>query len=305
MTTFVIRRILWIIPVLFAVSIITFLVMHAAPGGPWDRERKIPDAVRLNIERKYGLDKPLWRQYVDYMAGAIHGDLGPSFRDPSRSIDEKIRAGLPATFQLGMMALVFAIVVGVSLGVIAALRQNSWIDYLSMFFAMFGYSIPNFVLAVILVVVFTASLHWLPSSGWGSWQKWLMPALALGVGPAAILARYTRSSMLDVIRQDYVRTAEAKGLKKRGIVSRHMLKNAILPVVTILGPITANLVTGSFVIERMFRIPGIGQYFVAGTMERDYPMIMGTTLFYAGVVAVMNLLVDMLYLVVDPRIRYN
>lgn len=293
------------IPVLIAVSIITFTLMHLTPGGPFDRERKIPDAVKANIERKYGLDKPFAIQYLDYMAGAVQGDLGPSFRDPRRTVTEIILTGLPVTAQLGLQAVLLGVLVGIPIGTFAALKQNSVADYLGMGFSVLGYSVPNFVLAIVLILVFAVVLHWLPASGWGTSYHWVLPTLALAAGPAAVLARYTRASILDVIRQDYIRTARAKGVVERLVVVRHMLPNAMIPVVTILGPLAAALITGSFIVETMFYLPGIGRLFVGAVGERDYPLIMGTTLFYALVVAVMNLLVDVLYVLIDPRIQFT
>lgn len=292
------------IPVLLAVSAITFTIMHLTPGGPFDRERKIPDTVRANIERKYGLDKPFLVQYADYMIGAVQGDLGPSYRDSRRTVTEILLAGLPITAQLGLQAVALGVLIGVPLGTIAALKQNTWVDYLGVGFSVAGYSVPNFVLAVFFILLFTVTLHWVPASGWGTPQHWILPTIALATGPAAVLARYTRSSILDVVRQDYIRTARAKGVVERLVVIRHMLPNALIPVVTILGPLTAALITGSFIIETVFYVPGIGRMFVGGVAERDYPVIMGTTLFYALIVAVMNLLVDVLYVLIDPRIQF-
>lgn len=303
MTRYVIQRVLWMVPVLFFVSLITFTAMHLTPGGPFDQDRKIPDGVRANMERKFGLDKPVWQQYVDYMGGVLHGDLGPSFRDPSKSITEIILAGLPVTMHLGIMAVVLGTVIGIPLGVLAALRHNTWSDYGAIFFSVIGYSIPSFVLAIVLIMVFTVWLKWLPSGNWGTPDRWIMPTITLSFAPAALIARYTRASMLDVVRQDYVQTARTKGLAERVVIMRHMLRNALLPVVTILGPLVAVLITGSFVVETMFYIPGIGRMFVLGVAERDYPMIMGATIFYGAVVAVMNLVVDMAYVFLDPRIR--
>ena len=262
MTRYLIQRVLWIIPVLFFVSLMTFTIMHLTPGGPFDQERKIPEAVRANIERKYGLDKPLWQQYVDYMSGVLRGDLGPSFRDPSKSVTEIILSGVPVTAQLGITALALGLLIGIPLGTLAALRQNTWADYGATFFSIIGYSVPNFVLAVVLILIFTVWLKWLPSGNWGTPERWIMPTIALTFAPAALIARYTRTSVLEVIRQDYVRTARTKGLAERVVIMRHVLRNALLPVATILGPLAALLVTGSFIVETMFYIPGIGRLFV-------------------------------------------
>lgn len=293
------------IPVLFFVSLITFTIMHLTPGGPFDRERRIPDSVRANIERKYGLDQPFIVQYLSYIGGAVQGDLGPSFRDPRRSISEILAGGFPVTVQLGLQALVLGVIVGIPIGIIAALKQNTWVDYLGVGFSVGGYSVPSFVLAILLILVFSVTLHLLPTNGWNGPINWIMPTVALATGPAAILARYTRSSILDVVRQDYVRTARAKGIVERLVVVRHMLPNALIPVVTVIGPLAAALVTGSFIIETVFQVPGIGRLFVSGVSERDYPMIMGTTLVYAVIVAVFNLVVDVVYVLIDPRIQFS
>jgi oligopeptide transport system permease protein len=283
----------------------TFLLMHIAPGGPWDREKKMSDAAIQQLNRAYNLDKPLQEQYVLYMWNAAHGDLGPSMRFLDRNVSDIISEGLPVTAHLGLMALALALVVGVPLGVFAAIKQNTLTDYLCMFFSVVGVSVPSFILGILLMVVFAGSLHWLPTSGWKDWHAWIMPTIALAAFPAAQIARYTRASMLDVTRQDYVRTARAKGLAEQSVVIGHMMKNALIPVVTILGPITAVLVTGSFIIEYLFSIPGIGRLYVQAIFQRDYSMIMGTTIFYAVVVAFSNLIVDLLYGFIDPRIRYR
>lgn len=303
LTGFIIRRLLWIIPVLIVVSAITFLLMHLTPGGPWDREKALPKATVEALNRAYHLDWPLWRQYVTYLWNALHADLGPSFKYIGRNVTEIIGQGLPVTAQLGLMALVLALLAGIPLGIIAAIRQNTLSDYLCMFFSIVGISVPSFILGIFLIVVFASTLHWVPTTGWKDWHYWILPTVALATYPAAQIARFTRASMLEVIRQDYVRTARAKGLAEQVVITRHMIKNALIPVVTVLGPITAFLVTGSFVIEYLFSIPGTGRLFVQAIGQRDYAMIMGTTLFYALVVAFTNILVDVLYSFIDPRIR--
>jgi oligopeptide transport system permease protein len=305
MTTFIIRRALWIIPVLFVVSVITFSAMHLTPGGPWDREKQMPQAAVQALNRAYNLDKPLHEQYLLYMWKASHGDLGPSFKYIGRNVSDIIREGLPVTAHLGLMALGLALAFGLPLGIIAAIRQNTMSDYLAMFFSIIGISVPSFILGILLMVFFATTLHWLPTGGWKDWHNWILPTIALGAYPAAQIARYTRASMLEVIRQDYVRTARAKGLAEQAVITTHMLKNALIPVVTVLGPITAWLVTGSFIIEHLFSVPGVGRLYVNGIFQRDYSMIMGTTLFYASVVAFMNLVVDVLYGFIDPRIRFR
>ncbi|HEX6513849.1 MAG TPA: ABC transporter permease [Chloroflexota bacterium] len=281
----------------------TFVLMHVVPGGPWDREKPLSPQAVANLNAKYHLDLPPAEQFLLYLWNALRGDFGPSYTHPDQSVSEIIKAGLGITFQLGVFAFVFALLLGLPLGTIAALRHNRPGDYASMLVAVLGYSVPNFVLATFGIVLFAAVWHLLPTGGWQSWKAWILPAVALGLGPAAAVARYTRSSMLDVVRQDYVRTARAKGIRELLLVRRHEIKNALLPVVTVLGPTIAYLVTGSFVVEEIFHIPGVGRNFVDSVLSRDYPMIMASVLLYAAAVAIANLLVDLSYAVLDPRVR--
>ncbi len=305
MQQYIIRRVLWIIPVLLFISLITFALMHSVPGGPWDREKRLAPTVVENLNKRYGLDKPLPQQYVDFVGNALHGDLGVSFSYQDRKVTDVILEGLPVTTTLAVSALLVAILIGIPLGIAAALKQNSWADYTCLFFATLGASVPNFVMAMILIIVFAVGLHWLPTNGWGTWQKAIMPAFALGLYHAALLARITRASMIEAIRQDFVRTARAKGIVERIILFRHIVKNAMIPVVTILGPVAAGLIAGSFIIESIFAVPGVGKFFIQGIFARDYGLMMGTTLFYAVVIAFANLAVDILYGFIDPRIRYQ
>ena len=305
MAVYLLQRILWIIPVLLAVAIVTFVLMHQVPGGPWDQAKRLPPEARANVDRAYGLDQPLWEQFGRYMLGLAKGDLGTSFRDRNRPVADVLTDGIRVSASLGLLALALSVGAGVGLGVTSALRQNSPWDYAAVAFATVGASVPSFILGMLLLVIFTGELHWLPSGGWGSPQQAVMPVLALSALPTAYIARVTRASMLDVLRQDYVRTARAKGLRERAIVVRHLLRNALIPVLTVIGPVAAVLVTGSFIVEQLFAIPGIGRTFVTSIAARDYGVIMGTTLFYAFVVAVANLVVDMLYPAIDPRIRYG
>jgi oligopeptide transport system permease protein len=300
-----VRRLLWLIPVLVVVAAITFTLMHLVPGGPWDRSKRLPPQAQANVERKYGLDKPVWRQYADYMVNLAQGDLGVSYQQLNRPVRDIIFEGAKTSGTLGLIALALATFAGVSLGLLAALRQNTILDYFSVTFATFGASVPSFVMGMLLLILFSAYLHWLPTGGWGTWQQAIMPVTALSVLPTAYIARVTRAAMLEVLQQDYIRTARSKGLRERVVVLRHLLRNGLIPVLTVLGPVAAALVTGSFIIEYLFDIPGIGRYFVTSISARDYGMIMGTTLFYTTVVVVANLIVDILYAVVDPRIRYN
>jgi oligopeptide transport system permease protein len=306
MTAYIIRRILWTVPVLWAVATITFLLMHSVPGGPFDREKELPPTVRQNLERKYGLDDSLPQQYVTYMTNLLQGDLGISMQT-QRPVTTIIRDGVQVSAQLGVTAFVFAVLFGGSMGLLAALNQNRIGDYAGVFVATVGSAMPNFILATFLVIVFSVELGWTDVLGWefGNPRKMVLPVIALGMLPAAYIARITRASMLDVLGQDYIRTARAKGLAEWVVIIRHTVKNAMVPILTVLGPIFAILVTGSFIIEQSFAINGVGRHFVSAISARDYGLIMGTTLFFALVVAIANLVVDILYAVVDPRIRYG
>lgn len=329
MTAYILRRLLWLLPVLFTVSGVTFILMHNAPGGPWDRDlsaRQVDPTTQKLLNERFGLDKPLWRQFVAYVlgdfdkegkfvCGAICGHLGPSYRTRGRDVEDilfEAQEGKPAWYsrfgysaRLGLLALGLAVFVGIPVGVIAALRQNSWVDYASLFVATAGISVPNFVIAIFLIIIFASWLHLVSvvPKNWDDVRVWLLPGLVLGFGTMAYSARLTRASMLDVLRQDYVRTARAKGLMERTVITRHMIKNALIPVVTFLGPALAGLVVGSFIIETMFGFPGMGRAYVQAISQRDYSMILGSTLIYAFLVALANLSVDIVYVFIDPRIR--
>ena len=305
MAAYLIQRILWIVPVLVAVAVITFILMHQVPGGPWDRSKRLPPQALENVNRSYGLDQPLWEQFGRYALGLAQGDLGVSFRSNNRPVSDVLGDGIRVSATLGLLALALSTTAGVALGVAAALRRNSALDFASVAFATAGASVPSFILGMLLLVLFTGYLHWLPSGGWGSPKQAIMPVLALSAWPTAYIARVTRASVLDVLHQDYVRTARAKGLQEHVVVLRHMLRNALIPVLTVIGPVAAMLVTGSFIIEQLFAIPGIGRAFVTSIGARDYGVIMGITLFYTLVIVIANLLVDLLYAVIDPRIRYQ
>ncbi len=338
MTTFIIRRVLGFIPVLFGVALFTFVLVRAIPGGPFDTagDRQLPPAVVANIEAKYHLDWPVWKQFLSYLVGddilgaegesrgVIRGDLGASLYFRSQTVTDLIKTTLPVSFQLGLLATALAVIMGIPLGVIAALRQNTWIDYSATFLAVFFLSVPNLVLAPILIWIFALILGWLPVATWGAEPPWLLgllpnpsnwnadyvthallPVFALGTASAAGIARLTRGSLLQVIREDYIRTARAKGLRERVIIVVHALKNSLIPVVTILGPIFAALVTGTFIVEQIFGINGMGKHFVQSVGNRDYPVLLGVTLLYSVVLVVANLLVDITYAWLDPRIRYD
>ncbi len=305
MLKYSLNRLFWIVLVLIAVAFITFSLMHLVPGGPWDREKELAPQVIENLNKKYGLDKPYFVQFGSYMWNVLQGDLGVSYSYQDRGVTEILLDGLPKTATLGGVAFLIAILIGVPLGMAAALKQNSIIDYIAVFFSTLFASIPGFVLGIFLVLIFSVSLHLLPTGGWGTIDHVIMPAFALAALPAAYIARVTRASMLDVLRQDYIRTARAKGLAEYVVLVRHTLRNALIPVMTVIGPELAFLITGSVVIESVFSIPGTGRLFVQGIAQRDYGLIMGTTLFYAFIIAVANYVVDVLYGVVDPRIRYD
>ena len=304
MQRYIVRRLLWLIVVLLVISLITFLLMHAIPGGPWDQDllsHLDPDLVE-SLNQQYGLDKPIWEQYLLYLWNALQGDLGISYTYGD-GVTGIILNGLPATLTLAAAAFAIALVVGIPLGMIAALRRNSWIDYSLVFLSTLLVSTPGFVIGIILMIVFGVALNLLPVAGWGSVENIILPALALSAFPIALIARITRASMLDALQQDYVRTARAKGLPERTIIFRHVLRNALIPILTISGPEWAFLISGSVIIETLFAVPGIGRLFVLGVFERDYGLIMGATLFYAFAIVMINLVVDILYAFIDPRIR--
>jgi oligopeptide transport system permease protein len=305
-TGYIIRRVLWTIPVLWAIATVTFFLMHSVPGGPFDRERELPPSVRANLERKYGLDDPLHEQYFHFLTNLMQGDLGISLKN-QRPVTTIIREGLPTSLELGIAAFIFATTFGFTMGLIAALNHNRPGDYAGVFMATVGSSMPNFILATFLVIIFSVQLGWTDVLGWelGNPRKMILPAVALGVLPAAYISRITRASMLEVLNQDYIRTARAKGLSEWAVIVRHTVKNAMVPILTVLGPIFAVLVTGSFIIETTFAINGVGRHFVTAITGRDYGLIMGTTLFFALVITIANLIVDILYAIVDPRIRYG
>src|SRR4030081_2657792 len=305
MTRFIARRILWLIPVLLFVSLITFTLMHITPGGPWDKEKAVAPQIVANLNAKYNLDKPAWQQYLIYMSGGGRGDLGPSYTCQDRSVTQIILGGLPNTASLGAFAALVAVLIGVPLGVVAATRQNSLVDYSALAFGTVFASVPSFVLGFVMIIIFALTLHLVPTSGWGKPEQYVLPVLTLGLNQAALLTRITRASVLDVNRQDFMRTARAKGLRETLLIRRHLLKNALIPVVTVIGPILAFLLVGSLIVETIFSVPGIGRLLVQGISQRDYSLIMGTTLIYAFVIAVLNLIVDVLYAFIDPRITYR
>ena len=305
MGRYILRRLLWLIPVIFAVTAITFVLMHAVPGGPWSNDRAVSAGVQSKINAKFNLNASIPEQYVAWVVSFAQGDFGPSFRYADRSVNAIVADGLPKSLWLGFLAFVVAVALGIPLGIFAALGHNKAPDYISTGISVIGIATPSFVLAILLVVLFSVVLKWFPTSGWKGPDTWVLPVIALAGYQVAVIARYTRASMLEVTRKDYVRTAHSKGLQARAVVSRHMIRNALIPVVTILGPIFAFLVTGSFIIETFFGIPGVGRYYVQGIAGRDYGVIMAMTVIFALAVAVLNVVVDVLYAYIDPRIRYS
>jgi oligopeptide transport system permease protein len=307
MVEYVIRRTLWSIPVIIALSAAVFFLMQAIPGGPFDfmGDKSIPASVRENLQKKYHLDESLWQQYGRFLWDLARGDLGPSFRYRSRTVNDIIKDTLPVSAQLGALSLALALIIGIPAGVFSALKQNTWIDYSSTFVAVLGVSIPNVVLGPLLIWIFALQLGWLPAALWGSPERMILPTITLGTGLSAGIARLTRASLLQVIREDYIRTAQAKGLRERVVVGRHALKNSLIPVITILGPLFAAILTGTFVVEQIFGIPGLGKHFVTSVGNRDYPLVMGVTLTYAVALVIANLIVDVTYAWLDPRIRYD
>ena len=305
MFEFIVRRILWLIPVIFVVSVITFVLMHAVPGGPFDAEKALPQAIIDNLNAKYHLDDPLWKQYVDYMYGFIRFDLGPSISYRSRTVNDILAQQWPVTAMLGLASFAIALFGGIPLGLISAMKQNSLADYASMGISMLGLSVPNMALGPLLIWIFALRLKWFPVATWGSPIHVVLPAITLGTAYMASFARLTRASMLQVIREDYIQTARAKGVRQTTVMLKHALRNALIPVSTIAGPSFAGIMTGSMIVERIFAIPGIGKYYVTSVSNRDYPVIMATTLVFALAVVFMNMLVDISYGILDPRIRYN
>lgn len=303
MLTYIIKRIFNAVLVLWVVITITFGLMHAIPGGPFTVEKSLPPVVLKSIEERYKLNDPLYKQYGDYLTNLVQGDLGPSFKYPGRSVNDIIKDGFPVSFQLGMEAVLIAVIIGIPAGVLAAVKQGKWQDHAVNFCTTLGVAVPSFVVAALLIYVLSTKLHLLPSAMWEGWQYQIMPALALSGMPMSFIARLARSSMLDVLGQDYIKTARAKGLSRLTVLFKHALPNSLIPVITYIGPMAAGILTGSFVIESIFAIPGLGQYFVTSIYNRDYTVILGVTIFYSVIVIVLNMLVDLIYPLLDPRIK--
>ena len=304
MLKFIVRRIFWTIPVLLAVIFLTFMMMRQIEGNPFRQtERAVPESVQRNLERKFNLDKPWWQQYLFYVKGVATLDFGPSLVLRGQSVNDIMREHFPKSIELGVYAFLFAIVVGVPLGVIAALRQNTWVDYSAMFFSNIFHALPSFLVATLMIYFIALKADLLPTSGWTGWEYKILPAIALGFAPMALFARLVRGTMLETLQQDYVRTARAKGLRYRRVVGLHVLRNSLIPVITAAGPLLGFIITGAFVIELIFNIPGIGQYYVTAVNARDYSVVMGLTVLLSVIIIFANLIVDILYGILDPRTR--
>ena len=307
MATFVVRRLFWTIPVILVVILLTFAMMRQIEGNPFRQtERAVPEAIQRNLERKFNLDKPWYLQYAYYVKGVFTFDLGPSLVIRGRDVNDIVKTHFPKSLELGLYAFLFAIVVGVPLGLVAALKHNTIVDYSAMFFSNVFHAVPSFLVATLLIYWF--ALQWgdvfqLPTSGWATWKHKILPSIALGFGPMALFARLVRGTMLETLQQDYVRTARAKGLRYRRVVGLHVLRNSLIPVVTAAGPLLGFIITGSFVIELIFNVPGIGQYYVTAVNARDYSVVMGLTVLLSVIVIGANLVVDILYGILDPRTR--
>ncbi len=305
MLNYALKRLLTIIPTLLAIITLTFFLMRVAPGGPFDEERPLAPSVLENIRASYGLDKPLIEQYFTYIGNLFRGDMGPSFVYRDKRVHEVLAEGLPISMTLGGTALILALIIGVFLGSVAALNQNKKTDVAIVTFATFGITTPNYVVAPILTLIFALTFSLLPATGWGTPQQMILPVISLALPQIAIITRLMRGSMLESLKSDHIRTARAYGLPMSHVVGKHAMRSALLPVISYLGPAAAGLMTGSIVIEQIFNLPGIGRYFVTSALNRDYTMVMGTVIIVATLVLVFNLIVDLLYSVLDPRVRYD
>ncbi len=305
MFKFVVRRILWSIPVLLLVIFLTFLLMKAIPGGPFTSEKGVPAEILANMNAKYGLDQPWYTQYVRYIYHAVQGDLGVSMTQKGRTVMEVIGSAFPVSMHLGIMAFILAMFIGIPAGVIAALKHNTWADYGALFYSSIGWAVPVFIIGPVFIYIFSIRLGWFPTSRWEGPKYWVLPTVVLGLALSAYFARLTRGSMLETLQQDYVRTAFAKGLSYRTVMTKHVLRNSLIPVVTQAGPLLGFVITGSFLTEYIFAIPGLGKYYVSSVSNRDYSVVMGLAVLLSVVIIIANLIVDILYGILDPRIRYE
>jgi ABC-type dipeptide/oligopeptide/nickel transport system permease component len=302
---YIIKRIGFALLVIWVVITLTFILMHAVPGNPFAKEGRMPPAVYQNLQRHYNLDQPYHIQYFLYLKSLAKFDLGPSMKSTTMTVNDIIKKGFPVSAHLGIQALIVAITFGLILGVIAALKHNKWQDYLSMVLSIIGISVPSFIMATLLINFVAVKWQLLPVATWKSWWHTILPTISLAMLPMAYIARLMRSSMLEVLNQDYIKTARAKGLARNAVILKHAIRNAILPVITILGVITTNMLTGSFIIEKIFGIPGMGEMFVKGISNRDYPVILGSTIFYSALLTILTLFIDIAYKFIDPRIKVS
>ncbi|MDO4484113.1 MAG: ABC transporter permease [Clostridia bacterium] len=305
MGKYLVKRAIMMAVTLFMIALLTFSLMHIVPGGPFTSDKQVSQAVLDAMTKKYNLDDPLWKQFFDYIGGVLRFDFGPSYKYQGKTVNDFIVNGMPYTATLGMVTLVFVLLISIPMGIVAALKNGRWQDMVLMTVATFGVTIPSFVIATGLMYIFSYKLGWLPTYGVDSWKGYILPMIAMGGYSISFLARLMRSSLLEVMGQDYIRTARAKGISEFRVVWKHALRNALIPVITVLGPTIANLLTGSFVIEKIFAIPGIGGYFVNSVTQRDYTTIMGMTIFYAAILIAMIFIVDLFYCLIDPRIKYE
>ncbi|WP_437682564.1 ABC transporter permease [Sorangium sp. So ce131] len=304
MSTYAIKRLFSIIPTLFLVATLVFILVRIVPGGPFDQERAVPAEVQRQLDAKYHLNDPVLKQYGDWLFALVtKGDLGPTFKYPNRTVNEIIALSLPVSMQLGVCAMLFALAMGIPLGVIGAIRQNTWKDTAAMAVAMVGLSVPRYVLAPLLMLVFSLKLYWFPVARWETWRHMVLPVICAGLPVAAYIARLTRGGMLEVIRSDFIRTARAKGLSERKVILKHALRGGLLPVVSFLGPGFSGLLVGSLVVEKIFNIPGMGRYFVEAATNRDYNLVMGVMLVYGFLLMLFNAIVDVAYAFIDPRVE--
>jgi len=305
MLRFIAKRFLEMIPVLFIIATITFFMVRLAPGGPFTTEKSIPPEIQKKLEAFYGLNRPLFQQYLDYMGNLLKGDLGPSFKYATWSVNELIWSAFPVSLELGCYGLAIALILGLGAGIVASLRQNSALDHVSMSLAMVGICVPTFVLGPLLILMFGLGLGWVNASGWDSWRDRILPSITLGFFYAAYIARLARGGMLEILNQEFIRTARAKGASRQRIIFKHALKGGLLPVVSFLGPAVADIITGSFVVETIFQVPGLGRFFVTAAFNRDYTMVIGTVLFYAVLIILLNLVVDVVQVWLNPRLRFE
>lgn len=305
MAKYILKRLGMMIVAMFLIILLTFIIMHSVPGGPFTSDRKASEEVMAALNAKYNLDAPLSEQFFQYLGGILKGDFGPSYKYTGKSVNDFIANGFPVSAKLGAVTVVFVLLAAIPMGILAAVKNGKWQDMTVMALATIGVTIPSFVIASVLIYVFSFRLNWLPTFGIDSWKGYILPVVALGGYSISYMARLMRSSLLEVMGQDYIRTARAKGLSETKVIFRHAMRNALIPVVTVLGPTIANLLTGSFVVEKIFAIPGLGVHFVNSVTQRDYTTIMGVTIFYATFLMAMVLLVDVFYCLIDPRIKFD